>query len=108
MWNEPSEKELARMPPLYTNENTKLEDIMIHMHFFFGGSDWYMAEYSQEDRIFFGYTILNGDYQNSEWGYTLYDELRNIRIPPGFEIDRDLHWEPTKVSDIEKIMKGMK
>jgi len=26
---------------------------MILMHFFIGGSDWYVAEYSPEERLFF-------------------------------------------------------
>ena len=65
---------------------------MIHIHFFIGGSDWYAAEYSPDERNFFGYAILNNDLQRSEWGYFNYDEMRAIRIPPGIEIDRDLHW----------------
>lgn len=53
----------------------------------------------------FGYAILNDDYQNSEWGYIDFDELRSINIK-GFEIDRDMHWYPKKAGLVEKIVKG--
>jgi hypothetical protein len=66
-----------------------------------------MAEYSPQDRIFFGYTILNNDLQNSEWGYVSFDELRELNIN-GFEVDRDLYWKVRKASEIEKILEAHK
>ena len=33
----------------------------IYEHFFVGSSDWY----DPSDRLFFGYAILNDDFQNS-------------------------------------------
>lgn len=103
MWNEPSKEELGKLPKLYETENEPLESKLIHMHFFLGGSDWYISEYSPEERIFFGYAILNANYQNAEWGYISYDELRALRTRKGFEIDRDLYWKPTPASQIENI-----
>ena len=38
-------------------------------HYFFGGSDFYICEYDPKNGLMFGYGILNGDLQNSEWGY---------------------------------------
>ena len=75
MWNEPTPEELEQLPGLYATETTPLEDKLIHMHFFFGACDWYMAEYSPTDRLFFGYAILNNDLVNAEWGYVSLDEL---------------------------------
>jgi hypothetical protein len=46
--------------------------------------------------------MLNGDIELAEWGYTSYKELRELRVN-GFEVDRDIHWTPTKVSEIAKI-----
>ncbi len=92
MWNQPTPEELNRMPRLYETEGTRLEDKTIHQHYFIGGSDWYMAEYDPNDRLFFGYAVLNNDYQNSEWGYSSLDELADINVH-GIEVDRDLHWE---------------
>jgi len=50
----------------------------------------------------FGYAVLNGDMQNSEWGYFTLSELKAISIY-GLEIDHDLHWKPTQASEIERI-----
>lgn len=107
MWNEPTKDELAGIPLLYTTESIGLEDKLIHMHFFLGSCDWYAAEYDRDDRLFFGYAILNDDFQNAEWGYFAYDELRSIRIGGGIEIDRDLHWRVRPARDVERIARGM-
>ena len=105
MWNKPTDKELEKLPELYATEHQKLEDIIIHMHFFLGGCDWYVAEYGRKDRLFFGYAILNNDLQNGEWGYTSFDELCDLRTRHGFEVDRDLYWTPRRAGDIERIGK---
>ena len=41
-----------------------------------GNSSFYVSEWDGNDE-FFGYTVLNGDTQNSEWGYTSLEELKN-------------------------------
>ena len=102
MWNPPGESELRKIPKLYETEGTALGDKLIHMHFYIGNSDWYMAEYDGED-IFFGYAILGGDQEMAEWGYISYRELRELNVPPGIEIERDLHWRPRKAGEIKKI-----
>lgn len=103
MWNEPSARELAKLPRLYDTEMVSLEDKLIHMHFFLGGCDWYVAEYDPTDRIIFGYAILNDDLENAEWGYVSIDELRELRTPSGIEVDRDLHWKVRRAGDVDRI-----
>lgn len=104
MWNPPSKKDLENIPRLYKTENTPTRDKIIHMHLFVGGCDWYIAECDGKD-IMFGYTILNGDYMNSEWGYISLEELKEIKIGPS-EIYRDLFWEVRTAKEIDKIVKG--
>lgn len=41
-----------------------------------GTSSFYFSEWDGEDELF-GYAVLNGDTQNSEWGYTSLEELKN-------------------------------
>ena len=48
MWNIPSKERLARIPKLYETEDVPLKDKLIHLHFFIGGCDWYVAEYDGE------------------------------------------------------------
>lgn len=103
MWNEPSPAQLARLPALYATESTPWPEKLIYEHFFLGASDWYMAEYDPKQRIFFGFAILNADFDNAEWGYTSYRELRALRVR-GIEVERDLHWRVRKASEVDKIV----
>lgn len=105
IWNEPSLEELARIPPLYSTEKIPVKDHIIYEHFFIFSSDWYISEYDQKSKIMFGYAILNDDYQNSEWGYVDYNELKELNVH-GFEVDRDLDWYPKKASLVDRIVKG--
>ncbi len=102
MWNKPSDEELNRMPRLYETENVPLDDKMIYQHYFLGGSDWYMAEYGPNERLFFGYAILNNDHEIAEWGYSSLDELADINVH-GIEVDRDLHWGVRRFGDVERV-----
>lgn len=96
MWNMPIKEELAEIPRLYETENTPLKDKIIYIHFFLGGCDWYIAEYDGED-LFWGYAILNGDTEMAEWGYISFMELKELVVPPGIEVDRDVYWEPRRL-----------
>ena len=102
MWNKPDDIKLAHLPKLYETENIPLKDKVIYAHFFIGGSDWYACEYSPEERQFFGFVILNNDYEMAEWGYFDLDELLAIKM--GFvEVDYDLHWKPCKAIEVPQI-----
>lgn len=105
MWNEPTKEELAKLPKLYETEDIPLKDKLIYLHCFIGGCDWYIAEYDGED-LFWGYAILNSDLEMAEWGYISLDELKHIRIPPGFEIDCEKGWRIKKAREIQKMKMG--
>ena len=107
MWNIPSKERLAGIPRLYATEEIPLGEKMIHLHFFLGGCDWFIAEYDGED-LFWGYAILNGDLQNAEWGYISFRELQQIRTRQGFEIDceKEEFWTPKKASEVGKIVES--
>ena len=105
MWNEPTKKQLAKIPKLYETEEVPLREKMIYLHFFIGSCDWYICEYDGED-LFWGYAILNGDLETAEWGYSSFEELKRIKIPPGFEIDCEKDWKVRKAVEIEKIRMG--
>lgn len=103
MWNEPSRTRLDKIPRLYETENTPVERKAIHLHFFIGGCDWYIAEFDGDD-TFFGYAILNQDYQNAEWGYVSFNELKSIKIG-WMEIDCETEdaWQIRKASEVPEI-----
>jgi hypothetical protein len=103
MYNKPTEKQLAKIPALYSTEKVPLGDKIVYVHFFLGGNDWWIVEYSPKDRMFFGYTVINQDTINGEWGYIYFDDLIGYRTKSGFEVDRDLHWKSCKASEIKGI-----
>lgn len=104
MWNTPTQERLAKIPRLYETEHIPLRDKMIHLHFFIGGCDWYIAEYDGDD-LFWGYAILNNDHLCAEWGYISFKELKSINIQGWLEIDCELeeYWQIRKASEIERI-----
>ena len=106
MWNIPSRERLDKIPRLYETENVPLQDKLIYLHFFIGGSDWYIAEFDGQD-LFWGFAILNGDYEMAEWGYISFSELRDLSVC-GIEIDCELeeYFPVKKASSIDKICKG--
>ena len=106
MWNEPSKKRLAKIPKLYETEDISLKEKQIHLHFFIGGCDWFAAEFDGED-LFWGYAILNNDYQMAEWGYFSFTELKSISVN-GIDIDCELeeYFPVRKASEIDQICRG--
>jgi Protein of unknown function (DUF2958) len=94
---------LDPIPDLYATESTPLAEKLLHLHFFVGACDWYVAELDGDHRIAFGYVNL-GDDQNAEWGYMDLTEMRGIvvRHPSGLPliVERDLDWTPAKAGDV--------
>ena len=105
MWNVPTEEELSKLPAFYSTEQTPLKEKVVHMHFFLGGCDWYACEYNPEEKNFFGFVILNADYESAEWGYFNLEELMSIKIK-FLEVDRDLHFTPRKAIEVKEIRKA--
>ena len=105
MWNTPTENQLSNTPRLYETENVPAEEKLIYLHFFIVGCDWFITEYDGDD-LFFGFVILNSDYEMAEWGYISFAELKSIRIH-GIEIDCETDWTPKKASEIDLINRCM-
>ena len=104
MWNIPLKERLSKIPGLYETEKAPLEDKLIYLHLFIGGCDWYIAEYDGED-LFWGFTILNMDLQNAEWGYVSFKELKSIKLKGWLEVDCEIEevWKPKRAIEIDRI-----
>ena len=106
MWNEPTKEKLNRIPKLYETKNIPLKHTWIYLWFFIGSSSWYVCEYDKDSGTFFGFVIINGDYQNAKWGYFNYQELKDIKIyDNGFqiEIENETNWEVRPAIEVEEI-----
>lgn len=101
MWNIPSQSRLNKIPLLYETEHIPTQDKLIYLHFFIGGSDWYVAEYDGDD-VLFGYVVLNDDLDFAEWGYFSFSELKEIRVNGWCEIDCEIEdfWSVKMFSEI--------
>ena len=104
MWNEPTKERLSKIPKLYETENTPARDKLIHLHFFIAGCDWYVAEYDGED-IFFGFAILNEDYEMAEWGYVSFSELKSLKLMGWLEVDCEIEeaWPVKRAIEVDRI-----
>jgi hypothetical protein len=87
-------EKVNKIPKLYSGENIKEHPIALH--YFAGSTDIYVTEWDGKD-TFFGYTILNGDTQNAEWGYS---SLSDIMSVPAMNLDYD-----TDLGTVEEAIK---
>jgi hypothetical protein len=88
------EKQLEKCPKLRETDGMNRTLVREHpakFHYFFGSTDIYICEFDGEDTLF-GFTILNGDLDNSEWGYTSLSEITSIPV-----MNIDYHFEEQSV-----------
>jgi hypothetical protein len=54
--------------------------------------------------VFWGFAILNGDYEMAEWGYVSFSELKSISVN-GIEIDCEVEeaWRVRRAAEVDKI-----
>lgn len=87
------------LPALYSQDG-KGDDAIAYVKFFTPDSSWtwYATEYDPVDKLFFG--LVKG--LDTELGYFLLDELESAKGPLGLSVERDLHFEPTKLGDLKQ------
>jgi len=83
------ENQLSICPNIRQTDGMKEHPAIFH--YFYGSTDIYICEYDKEDYMF-GYAILNGELQFSEWGYFLRTDLINT---PLYKID--YHFEEQSI-----------
>jgi len=86
-----------QLPPLYTTEHNK--DPMVWCKFFYPDFawSWYAIEFDGNDS-FFGF--VDGD--EVELGYFSLSELQENRGKLGLPIERDLHFQPCRLSELRQ------
>lgn len=87
-----------KLPKLYSNEEKGLE-ALAQVKFYTPDSDWtwYASEFDGED-LFFG--LVSGF--DIELGYFSLKELDEARGPLGLPIERDVHFEPKTLKELEE------
>lgn len=85
-------KGTSGLAALYDTEDIKTGDKLVALHYFIGGSHWYLCEVDAQETRAFGWCVLGGDTDLAEWGYVSLEELEQINIR-GNIVERDLNWE---------------
>jgi len=101
MKNQPTNEQLDEIPGLYETDDIQMKDKIIYLHFTFGACDWFVAEFNGND-TFFGFVILNDDYEMAEWGYISFESLKKVNIN-NQQIEHDHNWKIRKALEVEKI-----
>ena len=72
----------------------EVDDPLVIAKFFnpVGQTIWLATEFEEESGLFFGYASLFNDW-NNEWGYFSLAELEALKLPFGFRVERDRHFE---------------
>ena len=86
-----------KVPSLGTTENIEDPDVLIKIFHPCSSWTWYILEYSTDDDLCFG--LIDG--HEVELGYFSLGELRELRVM-GLPVERDLHWEKIKLSELRK------
>ena len=92
-----------QLPELYATEMTPLADKVAVAKFFTPDSSWtwYAIEFDGQD-TFFGYVQgLEG-----EFGYFSLNELEEARGPWGMHVERDAHFQPTPLIDLDPELRA--
>ena len=90
---------IRTLPRLYAQDG-KGDDAIVYLHYFYGGSDWYITEHDTSDERTgqcFGYVILNGDTRNAELGYISLPDLFSA-VPM---VNLDYHFEPRPLREVK-------
>jgi hypothetical protein len=89
------EDKILKMPKPYETTEQGI-DAPVSLHYFQGGSDWYIVEKDSGDKQLqaFGYACLNGDKINAEMGYINIEELIKC------DVEFDLYWTTTALRNV--------
>ena len=99
-------KEIARkLPALYANDSKSASQIKVPLKLFnpCGAQTWYITEMDPDSGLMFGWADL-GDPMFAELGYISLDELKNVRLPFGLKIERDMYWNGN--TTLRQVMDG--
>ena len=89
------------IPKLYEQDG-KGKNQVVYLHYFNPSSDWYITELDKENLMGFGYAILNGDTQMSEFSYISLIELTEKfdGVSPMMQPNLDQYFTPKTLNQI--------
>ena len=94
---------IGKIPKLYdTDDDNPIGDKTAYARFFFPISPYtaYVLEHEPKTGELFTLTTMNGE--DWELGYASLEEIQSLEIG-SLKVERDLHFEPTPLKDIEEL-----
>ncbi|SDO12267.1 Protein of unknown function [Prevotella communis] len=86
--------------PLYSQDGKKKDAICVVKFFMCGVNwTWYILEADLENKIGYGITINPAG--EGEYGYVSLAELQTVKNSWGLGVERDIHFDPVKLSEID-------
>jgi len=82
------------IPRLYATEDQADANARVKLFTPDSSWTWYIVEYDPDEKLCFGLTVGH----ERELGYFSLAELEQLRGPLGLKVERDLHFQPTPVS----------
>ena len=88
---------INNMPGPRETQSIKSKDKILYLHYFYAGSDWYIAEKDSEPEQLqdYGYTVLNSDDEMAEWGYVNIEELKESN-----KVELDFYFQPVAFNEL--------
>ena len=91
-------KNLNEIPPIYAQDG-KGKNAIAYLHYFNSSSDRYITELDKDNLEGFGFTILNGDTQNAEFGYIPLTQFTQQKASY-WDLNLDLNFNPTTLNQV--------
>ena len=101
-------KEIEKLLEKYPERSQEMEEDPLCIVKFFvpvGRGTWYVMEaqpIGDGDYLFFGYVESPIDPLFDELGSFTLNQLKSIKLPFGLGIERDLYFEPKRLSEIKE------
>lgn len=90
-------KEIDRLAKDISDKRPEADSIMeypVYFHYFYAGSDWLISEYYPKEGLFYGYVVLNGDTEMSEFGSIGIDDIAKSN-----RVEMDFHWKQKSIGE---------
>lgn len=95
------EATIRDMPATYGQDGLG-DDAVVHLHYFFGGADWWITEKDVDGGTPQAFGLVDLGH-GPELGYISIDELVRVR-----GMDIDLHWKPVTLGELKANRYGEK
>jgi len=94
---------LEKLPKSHEIDDVTIGEVKIHMHFFVDSCDWYIASADKtgDDYVLFGFICI-GNKELAEWGTVYLSELIELNVK-FLEVDKEIHFKPTRAKEIPLI-----